>query len=163
MQARDAGGRCTIQDGKKQLNQTLEAAPLLPSQKQGANFIIPRKGSHLTLRLCLNVTSQYIANRAKHTVIKARRKTQSIGRLGVIQTNDKQSEARWTRCPACKYKTRTKVYENTVLINFSLLQELQVGNTSRCYTIQDDEKQLSQTLKAESLLPPSRRTQALFV
>lgn len=31
-----------------------------------------------------------------------------------------QNESRWVRCPVCKGKTRTKVYENTVLVRFPL-------------------------------------------
>ena len=29
-------------------------------------------------------------------------------------------ESLWIRCPTCKNKTRTKVYEDTVLLNFPL-------------------------------------------
>ncbi len=29
-------------------------------------------------------------------------------------------ESRWVRCPACKGKTRTKVYASTFLMNFPL-------------------------------------------
>lgn len=31
-----------------------------------------------------------------------------------------QNEALWIKCPVCKAKTRTKVYEDTVLLNFPL-------------------------------------------
>lgn len=31
-----------------------------------------------------------------------------------------QTESRWIKCPICDSKTRTKVYENTVLLNFPL-------------------------------------------
>ena len=33
---------------------------------------------------------------------------------------DDQKESLWIRCPICKGKTRTKVYEDTVLVNFPL-------------------------------------------
>ena len=31
-----------------------------------------------------------------------------------------QNEALWIKCPVCKAKTRTKVYADTVLLNFPL-------------------------------------------
>ena len=31
-----------------------------------------------------------------------------------------QTESLWVRCPSCGQKTRTKVYANTVLLNFPL-------------------------------------------
>lgn len=34
--------------------------------------------------------------------------------------NPIQNESLWVRCPICDGKTKTKVYENTVLINFPL-------------------------------------------
>ncbi len=34
--------------------------------------------------------------------------------------DDKQSESRWIRCPVCDGKTRVKVYDDTVLLNFPL-------------------------------------------
>ncbi|MBQ3151768.1 MAG: conjugal transfer protein [Clostridia bacterium] len=33
---------------------------------------------------------------------------------------DNRKESLWIRCPICKGKTRTKVYEDTVLVNFPL-------------------------------------------
>ena len=33
---------------------------------------------------------------------------------------DNRKESLWIRCPVCKGKTRTKVYEDTVLVNFPL-------------------------------------------
>ena len=34
--------------------------------------------------------------------------------------NEEQDNSRWVPCPICENKTRTKVYENTVLIKFPL-------------------------------------------
>ena len=34
--------------------------------------------------------------------------------------NDKQRDAKWIFCPICGSKTRTKVYEETVVYNFPL-------------------------------------------
>lgn len=31
-----------------------------------------------------------------------------------------ENDSVWLRCPVCKSKTRTKVYEKTVLLNFPL-------------------------------------------
>ena len=33
---------------------------------------------------------------------------------------DNRKESLWIRCPICKGKTRTKVYEDTVLVKFPL-------------------------------------------
>lgn len=33
---------------------------------------------------------------------------------------DNRKESLWILCPICKGKTRTKVYEDTVLVNFPL-------------------------------------------
>ena len=33
---------------------------------------------------------------------------------------EKHTASMWVRCPGCLKKTRTKVYENTVLLNFPL-------------------------------------------
>ncbi len=33
---------------------------------------------------------------------------------------ENRKESLWIRCPICKGKTRTKVYEDTVLVNFPL-------------------------------------------
>lgn len=33
---------------------------------------------------------------------------------------EKKEKSRWVRCPVCDGKTRTKVYEETVLVNFPL-------------------------------------------
>ena len=33
---------------------------------------------------------------------------------------DNRKESLWIHCPICKGKTRTKVYEDTVLVNFPL-------------------------------------------
>ena len=32
----------------------------------------------------------------------------------------RDNESRWIRCPVCFKKTRTKIYENTVLVSFPL-------------------------------------------
>ena len=34
--------------------------------------------------------------------------------------NYDRKESLWVKCPICNGKTRTKVYENTVLVNFPL-------------------------------------------
>ena len=34
--------------------------------------------------------------------------------------SDSQKESKWVHCPICKGKTRTKVYEDTVVVNFPL-------------------------------------------
>ena len=34
--------------------------------------------------------------------------------------NDKQNDSRWICCPECGSRTRTKVYEDTVLVKFPL-------------------------------------------
>lgn len=34
--------------------------------------------------------------------------------------NDNQNNSLWIRCPVCNGKTRTKVYADTVLVNFPL-------------------------------------------
>lgn len=34
--------------------------------------------------------------------------------------NKQPNDSRWIRCPVCGNKTRTKVYEDTVLLNFPL-------------------------------------------
>lgn len=34
--------------------------------------------------------------------------------------NDSQNDSLWVRCPICGGKTRTKVYADTVLVNFPL-------------------------------------------
>ena len=34
--------------------------------------------------------------------------------------NNNQKDAKWFFCPICGNKTRTKVYENTVVLNFPL-------------------------------------------
>lgn len=34
--------------------------------------------------------------------------------------NEQQNESRWVRCPVCGKKTRTKIYKDTVLVNFPL-------------------------------------------
>lgn len=34
--------------------------------------------------------------------------------------DDKQHEARWVHCPSCGGKTRTKVYDDTVMFKFPL-------------------------------------------
>ena len=34
--------------------------------------------------------------------------------------NNKKCESCWVRCPICNGKTRTKVYADTVLVNFPL-------------------------------------------
>ena len=36
------------------------------------------------------------------------------------EMESKQKETRWVRCPFCSAKTRTKVAEDTVLVNFPL-------------------------------------------
>lgn len=33
---------------------------------------------------------------------------------------EKRNGSRWIRCPVCGGKTRTKVYEDTILLNFPL-------------------------------------------
>lgn len=33
---------------------------------------------------------------------------------------ENKEKSRWVRCPVCGGKTRTKVYEDTVLVNFPL-------------------------------------------
>lgn len=33
---------------------------------------------------------------------------------------EKKEKSRWVRCPICGGKTRAKVYEDTVLVNFPL-------------------------------------------
>lgn len=38
----------------------------------------------------------------------------------VIIMNEKQNCSRWVCCPVCGGKTRTKVYEDTVLVKFPL-------------------------------------------
>lgn len=34
--------------------------------------------------------------------------------------NEIQKDSLWIRCPICQGKTRTKVYEDTILLNFPL-------------------------------------------
>ena len=45
---------------------------------------------------------------------------QSYATNGVLVMNDNRKEALWVRCPICQGKTRTKVYDDTVLIKFPL-------------------------------------------
>ena len=33
---------------------------------------------------------------------------------------DKPKESKWVHCPICRSKTRTKVYEDTAVVNFPL-------------------------------------------
>lgn len=55
-------------------------------------------------------------------IAKARRQTQSRIRCleRVIMMNNTQNYSRWVCCPICGGKTRTKVYEDTVLVRFPL-------------------------------------------
>ena len=39
---------------------------------------------------------------------------------GIATMDAQQNESQWVHCPACRGKTRTKVYEDTVLIKFPL-------------------------------------------
>ena len=45
---------------------------------------------------------------------------QSYATNGVLVMNDNRKESLWVRCPICQGKTRTKVYDDTVLIKFPL-------------------------------------------
>lgn len=38
--------------------------------------------------------------------------------MGVQYIEDRRRGSRWIRCPICNGKTRTKVYDDTVLIKF---------------------------------------------
>lgn len=50
----------------------------------------------------------------------ARRRTQSYAIIGGVDMNDNLNDSLWIRCPICDGKTRTKVYADTVLVNFPL-------------------------------------------
>ena len=39
---------------------------------------------------------------------------------GGMSMDDNRKESLWVRCPVCQGKTRTKVYEDTVLVKFPL-------------------------------------------
>ena len=45
---------------------------------------------------------------------------QSYATNGVLVMNDNRKESLWVRCPICQGETRTKVYDDTVLIKFPL-------------------------------------------
>lgn len=54
-------------------------------------------------------------------VAKARRLTQSYAiNGGLFGVNGNQKGSLWIYCPICGGKTRTKVYEDTVLVRFPL-------------------------------------------
>lgn len=54
--------------------------------------------------------------------------------------NNKQEETQWVNCPICGSKTRTKVYEDTVMYNFPLY-------CPKCKTeVRIDIKQLKMTV-----------------
>ena len=53
----------------------------------------------------------------------------------------------WIPCPICSRKTRTKVYEDSVLVNF--LPKVQKRNPYQCCKTENDCKQMSQTVVAE--------------
>ena len=54
------------------------------------------------------------------------RKSQSLSRRaaqresGDVHLQKKQQKSRWIHCPSCGGKTRNKVYQDTVLVNFPL-------------------------------------------
>ena len=50
----------------------------------------------------------------------ARRRTQSYAIIGGVDMNDNLNDSLWIRCPICDGKTRTKVYADTVLVNYPL-------------------------------------------
>lgn len=45
---------------------------------------------------------------------------QSYAIIGGISVNGDKIDSKWIHCPICDGKTRTKVYEDTVLIKFPL-------------------------------------------
>ena len=51
---------------------------------------------------------------------KARRSTQSYANIGGVKVDDNRKSSLWIHCPICGGKTRTKVYEDTVLVKFPL-------------------------------------------
>ena len=51
---------------------------------------------------------------------EARRFMQNCVIRGVIVVKGNENKSLWIRCPDCGGKTRTKVYGDTVLINFPL-------------------------------------------
>ena len=59
------------------------------------------------------------------------------------------SSSLWVPCPICNSKTRTKVYEDSVLINFPLFCPKCKKNTRQYCKTENDRKQMSQTAVAE--------------
>lgn len=60
------------------------------------------------------------------------------------------NDSLWVPCPICGCKTRTKVNEDTVMINFPLfLPQMQKGNAYQCCETENDGVQMSQTKNAE--------------
>ena len=72
--------------------------------------------------------------------------------------NDNQKNSLWIHCPICGGKTRTKVYDNTVLVKFPLYcpkckKEIKIGaRIDRCNTTKNGVKQMNQTYKVQSQL-----------
>ena len=52
--------------------------------------------------------------------MEARRLTQSHTKIGGKKMNDNKKKSLWVHCPICGSKTKTKVYEDTVLVKFPL-------------------------------------------
>ena len=53
--------------------------------------------------------------------LKARRITQSKHAVfGGVILNDDKKESLWIPCPLCGAKTKTKVYQDTILVKFPL-------------------------------------------
>ena len=69
----------------------------------------------MAVTICFRSLSQKIISFVRKNL--ARRLTQS--NLGGV-CNNMNEEFRWIHCPICGNKTRTKIYQNTVMFNFPL-------------------------------------------
>ena len=53
-------------------------------------------------------------------IFRARRRDAELYHYGGAEVNDNRKTSLWIHCPICGGKTRTKVYEDTVLVKFPL-------------------------------------------
>lgn len=64
------------------------------------------------------MSNQYLLN---GEMVKARHFMQSYAISGgTFIVRDNENNSLWVRCPVCGGKTRTKVYEDTVIVKFPL-------------------------------------------
>lgn len=58
---------------------------------------------------------------------------------------------KWVLCPVCGNKTRIKIRENTVLLNFPFLSEVQAGTAYKCSAIKSNYHQRARRTDAEPM------------